>query len=219
MARPTISNRDFDRQVPKIIAPALGELGFEHAQRTCFLRPRNSWKDVLFSDLDQASKDCFYIVTGIHVPFVNQALRPLVEDDFPGALLWQHGPKRYFFGMNQSLEAALAEMLQDFRTGGLAWLEQFHSLEDVVAVYRRGSIDAPRGPSPVDWTTYGLLLQMLGRNDEASEWFERAKEELRKPIFTDGQRFYNERRPGTRRMAQPPSERKLLQWLESSTPV
>lgn len=224
MARPTITNAEFNRHVPKIIAPALRSLGFEPERHGCFLRPHDRWSDVIFCDLNQASKDCFYTVIGVHIPLVTRAKRAVLGSDFPAAQISRAlnfdskklgSQKWYFFGSNGPLEAALDEMLQDFRTVGVPWLEQFRSFQDVVETYYRERIREGERSSPAQWTTYGLLLQELGRREEATEWFERAKEELRKPIFSDGQRFYHERRPGTRQVPPLTSDRKLLELLES----
>lgn len=221
---------EFERQALRLLDAPLGGLGFQHHGGAYFKRMHESWLDVLFFDLDRASKDAFTACIGISVPQVDEHLRKILPANGPPALLVSkylgqlaksgRGSQAWYrFGKSIPLADAVEQMLRDFEDQAVTWLDRFKSLEDVCAEYRRqrvSDVDGSQARSdPMAWAVYGLLLRECGRASEGTEWLSRAHGEVSTPLYSvDGREFSREKGPGARAVPRPSQERALASVLE-----
>jgi hypothetical protein len=222
--------REFNKAVMPHLTAGMLALGFEHATRGYFTRTRGKFRDVLFVDLEVASGKSFCAVIGIDVPYLSQQIGPAIgTDSSPSPAVYRHlghvrrdGNQRWYqFCKRIPLPQAVESMLADFREEGLPWLDSFQSLGDVARDFynrRVGPLMSgeERRPDPMSWAQYGWLLQEAGDDVGAASWLDRARAELRKPLYmTKDRRVLTEPAEGAKEIARPAQHTALARLLDT----
>lgn len=210
----------FEREMNSLLMDPASQLGFSHEVGPYFSRPRHSWKDVFFYDLDRASKDRFSVCVGIHVPAVVEELADLVDPKLPAPLsyrfLGQGEGQRWYRFKDASLAAAVETMMADFQREAEPWLRRFSDLRQICEAYydQRVAAAGATKSDPIAWAVYGFLLALANHADEADRWLRRSLEEVSRPLYVVGGRVSSDPAPGAKEVSRPPQERVLRALLE-----
>ena len=187
-------SKSAERHFGALIAP----LGWKALGGVNFCRAGSAFNHTLFLQQSQWGGGEFTVVAGIDVPRAelfgeppSPAVAVLVGGELPvlGYDLGLAGPPSWLPANNK------AELFDGFKTFAdylsklEPWFKRFTNLSDVADAYVKTTylLDSPIDEVP--WAqqraaaTYGYLLHLSEREEEAREWFDLALKLMRQPIY------------------------------------
>lgn len=208
----------FAKATQKMLAPLVGQQGYEHIGHGMFARRKAGWIEAFGLQQTQYGDGSFCINMGIAVPALDK--RWLAEESHTGLLIAFRLSERGADGGDRWLPAAdKAELTQSLEHVAswlpLAepWFAQLKSLSDVARVYRDRN-NLPR-PGKDDWfmqliaANYGFLLAEAGEYAEAKIWLREAEHLMALPVYHAPGGMHHTKVKGAR--LQKPSEDEIRQ--------
>jgi len=179
----------------------------------------------------------FRVVVGIHVPVLRSMGKFIEQGDFAGLHISHSlgqfrntdctAPETWYgFRTSEQLKQAIEKMHGDFLNQAVPWLGQFQGLADVATYFYKKRIEdtsksirsyGVSPPDPFAWAIYGWMLEELGKREEAISWWQKAYEEVHRPLFVDKSgRSVLEGTKGAKLVRHPDAEERLEELLRQS---
>ena len=229
-----VTKRTFEEFVSREINALFASLDYAEASPGAFCRRRGA---VIhgFGLTPNPSYTHFHVPVGVQVLAISRRLDYVDGANYPAHLVsrwlgefkstYTSADTHFHFANLDQLHIVLQRVRSEFEIQAEPWLKQLGTIEEVAQEFFRRRVQNPlndggaRAPDPFAWAIYGWLLEALGQEREAKQWFERAREELSIVWYMKNGRRVDPSTKGAQRMPQPIEESRLLELIDGRVTI